>query len=379
MYGTREENGVCRRDNLRMADRTIEAFLALVRAGLWEREVQLSPFGKIDWNDIYRLSGEQSVIGLVLAGLEHSDVKPPQPLLLQWIGEVQILEQQNNSMNSCIAELYDTLLKEEVFSVLVKGQGVAQCYERPLWRASGDIDLLLDNENYEKAKKVLYPLASRIDPEEKHKKDQSITINDFLIEIHGCMPFGMSKRADKIVELTLKDTLRNGGVDVWKNDKTDVLLPNPINHVTLVFTHFIHHLFIEGVGLRQICDWCRLLWSYKDSLNQGLLELRILKMGLMTEWKAFAALVVEYLGMPVEAMPLYDARFNVKGERALKRVLKSGNFGYNNDLSYRTRYTGVTYKIIATWRRFVDFTSLAPMFPVDAPKFFFTYMFNKAK
>jgi hypothetical protein len=28
---------------------------------------------------------------------------------------------------------------------------------------------------------------------------------------------------------------------------------------------------------------------------------------------------------------------------------------------------------------FVDFGSLVPVFPMDAPKFFLTYMFNKAK
>ena len=59
----------------------------------------------------------------------------------------------------------------------------------------------------------------------------------------------------------------------------------------------------EGVGLRQVCDWCRLLWTYKDSLNYGLLEQRIKRAGLMSEWKAFGAYAVDYLGMPVEAIP----------------------------------------------------------------------------
>ena len=147
----------------------------------------------------------------------------------------------------------------------------------------------------------------------------------------------------------------------------------------LVFTHFLHHFFIEGVGLRQICDWCRLLYSYKDSLNIKILESRIQEMGLMSEWKAFASLAVETLGMPVESMPFYDARFNDKGEKVLRRVLKSGNFGHNNDLSYRSRYSGMTYKIVAAWRRMLDFASLVPVFPVDAPRFFFTYLFNKVK
>ena len=102
-------------------------------------------------------------------------------------------------------------------------------------------------------------------------------------------------------------------------------------------------------------------------------------MGLMSEWKAFASLAVEALGMPVESMPFYDACFKDKGEKVLGRVLKSGNFGYNNDLSYRSRYSGMTYKIVAAWRRMLDFASLVPVFPVDAPRFFFTYLFNKVK
>ena len=63
----------------------------------------------------------------------------------------------------------------------------------------------------------------------------------------------------------------------------------------------------------------------------------------------------------------------------LDRVLKSGNFGHNNDLSYRKRYSGMTYKIVAAWRRFLDFSSLIPVFPLDAPRFFWNYMLQKVK
>ena len=74
----------------------------------------------------------------------------------------------------------------------------------------------------------------------------------------------------------------------------------------VVFTHFIKHFYKGGLGARQICDWCRLLWTYKETIDLGLLEIRLKTMGLMTEWKAFAAYAVDYLGMPSEAMPLYD-------------------------------------------------------------------------
>ena len=76
-----------------------KAFLALVRAGLWDNgnpDIRID--GNTDWQEIYRIATEQSVQGLVLAGLEHSDVKPPQVLLLQWIGEVQMIEQRNECL-----------------------------------------------------------------------------------------------------------------------------------------------------------------------------------------------------------------------------------------------------------------------------------------
>ena len=360
-------------------ENSIIIFYELVKAGLWERSIRLSPFEDIDWQEVYQLAGEQSVLGLVLAGLEHSDVKPPQVLLLQWIGEVQQIEQRNKAMNGFIADLINRLRKEDVYCLLVKGQGVAQCYEKPLWRCAGDIDLLLSDENYKLAKSILIPIASEVANEDEATMHQALVINRFDVELHGRMPFVISKRVDEGIDKVLEDLFYRGNVRSWNCKGIQIFLPSPDNDVILVFNHFLHHFFIEGVGLRQICDWCRLLYTYKDSLNIKILESRIQEMGLMSEWKAFASLAVETLGMPVESMPFYDARFNDKGEKVLRRVLKSGNFGHNNDLSYRSRYSGMTYKIVAAWRRMLDFASLVPVFPVDAPRFFFTYLFNKVK
>ena len=365
---------------MKKKNKNLKTFFALLRVGLWGNgnpDIRID--GTTDWQEVYRLATEQSVLGLVLAGLEHSDVKPPQVLLLQWIGEVQVIEQRNKEMNAFVAELIEKLRRNEIYVLLVKGQGVAQCYEKPLWRCSGDIDLLLSNDNYLKAKRALIPLASEVANEDVITKHQALVINGFDVELHGRMPFIISKRVDDGIDDVLDDLFCRGNVRSWDCNGTQVFLPSPDNDVILVFTHFLHHFFIEGVGLRQICDWCRLLYTYRDTLNYGLLESRIRKMGLMSEWKAFASLAVDTLGMPVEAMPFYDARFKDKGEKVLRRVLKNGNFGHNNDLSYRSRYSGMTYKFVAAWRRLKDFASLIPVFPLDAPRFYVTYVMGKVK
>jgi hypothetical protein len=363
-------------------DHNIQAFFALLQAGLWsDGNPDIRIDGTPDWQEVYRLATEQSVLGLILAGLEHSAVKPPQMLLLQWIGEVQMIEQRNKEMNTYIAELIENLRESDVYAILVKGQGVAQCYEKPFWRCSGDIDLLLSNDNYLKAKSALIPVVSEVANEDVMTKHQALVINGFDVELHGKMPFIISKRVDDGIDDLLDDLFCRGNVRSWDCNGTQVFLPSPDNDVILVFTHFLHHFFIEGVGLRQICDWCRLLYTYRDTLNYGLLESRIRKMGLMSEWKAFYNLASRYLGMPDldSELTIYDSRFDKKADRIMELVLESGNFGHNKDLSYRTRYSGITYKIVAAWRRMKDFASLIPIFPLDAPRFFLTYVFGKVK
>lgn len=313
-------------------DNNIQAFLALVKAGLWEKEVRLAQYGCIDFNEILRLSEEQSVVGLVAASLEHiSDIKVPQALVLQIVGQTLQLEQRNNAMNNFIADVVEKMRKEDIYTILVKGQGIAQCYEKSLWRTCGDVDLLLSDTNYKKAKDFLLPLSSGNKHDERYSKHMGMNIGQWYVEIHGTLRTGLSGRIDRVVDDVQRDVFYRGQVRSWHNGKTLVFLPSPDNDVLFVFTHFIKHFYKEGMNLRQICDWCRLLWTFKDSLNQEMLELRIRKAGLMNEWKAFGALAVDYLGMPVEAMPLLTPKHNhnennKKSERILKHILKGKSY-----------------------------------------------------
>ena len=371
---------------MKKKNKNLKTFFALLRVGLWGNgNLDIRIDGATEWQEVYRLATEQSVLGLVLAGLEHSDVKPPQILLLQWIGEVQVIEQRNKEMNAFVAELIEKLRRNEIYVLLVKGQGVAQCYEKPLWRSSGDVDLLLSNNNYLKAKSALKSIASEVANEDATTKHQAMVINGFDVELHGKMPFTLSMRVEAGIDEVLDDLFCRGNIRSWDCNGTQVFLPSPDNDVILVFTHFLHHFFIEGVGLRQICDWCRLLYTYRDSLNYGLLESRIRKMGLMSEWKAFGALAIEYLGFPKDSMPLLNvdvdlnANLKKKADRIMELVLECGNFGHNKDLSYRVKYKGFTYKLVSLWRRLCDFRRFATIFPLDAPQFFVTYVTGKVK
>lgn len=330
-----------------------QVFFELLRAGLWEKEARLSAFDSVDYAAILRLAQEQSVVGLVAAGLEHvQNVKVPREVALTFAGATLQIEQRNKAMNEFVAGLIEQLRAANVFALLVKGQGIAQCYGRPLWRSAGDVDLLLDDENYIKAVDYLSGIAQKTEDEDVYKKHKSFVIDSWEVECHGTLRSVLWRRLDKGIYTVQADTFANGSVRVWRNGVTDVYIPAADNDVVFVFCHILQHFYKSGVGLRQICDWCRLLWTFRDSLSSELLLRRLSSMGALGEWRAFSALAVDYLGMPAEAMPLYSdsRRWRRKAVRILRLVFRTGNMGHNQDWSYVKRSPYLVRKVISFGR-----------------------------
>ena len=374
-----------------MLQSNTEIFFDLIKAGLWGTKVQLSNYDGIDFFSVMKLAEDQSVVGLVTAGIVvandswfvvHGSPLVPQQWSLQFFGQALQLEQRNQAMNTFVASLVGKMRTAGIYTLLVKGQGIAQCYEKPLWRSCGDVDLFLNDENYEKAKAFLLPLASSVEEEYEREKHLGMTLDGCVVELHGHLYSGLSSRVEKELDALQEDTFYGGHVRSWMNGKTQVFLLKAENDVFYVFTHILQHFYKGGIGLKQICDWCRLMWTYKDSQNYGLLEQRIKRAGLMSEWKAFGALAIEYLGFPKDSMPLLNvdvdlnANLKRKADRIMKFILKSGNMGHNRDMSHFSKYPYLIRKCVSMGRRIGDLINHARIFPLDSLRFFPRIMWN---
>lgn len=359
---------------------TQEQFFELIRAGLFpDKEARILEHGSsVDWRGLYCLAEEQAVMGLIAAGIENlpTSERPAKEVALQFAGQTIQLEQRNKAMNAFVAKLIEKFRKEDVYTLLVKGQGIAQCYERPLWRASGDIDLLLSPDNFEKASSVLDNYSretSRETSKDIERKHREYHIDGWTVELHGTMHTNLSRGIDRWIDKVQEDVFYGGNVRSWLNGNTLVFLPSPDYDVIFVFTHILQHLFLEGIGLRQICDWCRLLYTFREKLNLRVLEDRISRMGLITEWKVFASLAVQYLGMPEAAMPMFGSNvqeFKWEAARLMDFVLKVGNFGHNREVEWSNGFKRRTSLI---WHRITDTFKLSFVFPLGAPKFLLNY------
>ena len=366
----------------------IEAFFLLVRAGLFGRTEHADSLlsDDVDWMEVYQLAKEQSVIGLAAEGMErlqdewlktHGSALMPRQCSMRFIAYSLRLEKRNLAMNKFVAQLMGRLHKMDIHAFLIKGQGVAQNYTKPLWRTCGDVDLLLSEKDYEKAKDYLLPLASSSRSEITHKQHLGLIIGGWQVELHGSLRCGFSFRIDKELDKVCNETFYGGDVRYWTDGDVQIPLLGCENDVVYVFVHFLNHFYKEGVGIRQICDWCRLLWSFRDSLDLGKLESRLKSMGMMSEWRAFGMYAVEYLGMPEEAMPFYadDEKWKRKARRIHLFIMKTGNMGHNRE-GKKKNDSLLLKKMKATRRRCCDLANHLMIFPLDTFRFSPSIFFN---
>ena len=312
-----------------------EQFLELYRSGIWEKPVKEEIFdGSTDWETIKDLMLAQTVIGVctnVISKLP-AQLKPNQNIYFNLIMLTSNIEQANKAMNNLLIELFDVCEKLNIKAFLLKGQAVAQCYPKPLLRQSGDIDLLfLETGEYKKAVDELHKYFSvpmtEVDPDRPHAL---FICKDIVVELHGDIHGAINRKAMKNTMTWTKRMFAQNPSLICNIGEAKVVLPPVHFDALFIFLHAARHYFGSAVGLRQLSDWMRYLYTHKDDINRTELLKDIEYLGLTKVWSVFATMAVDYLGCPEEVMPLYNNRYKKDAKRLLRYILDSGNFGYHD-------------------------------------------------
>lgn len=304
---------------------TEDILYELLKAGLWgTAPILTGPISAEQWKDVKRLADEQTISGLIFDGLNliNADKRPSKDFIMQWFAHIMMIEKANTKMNLLIPKLAPITKG----SVLLKGQRVARCYKNPAHRQSGDIDLFFYyQKDYENAKEQLSQIAEHVGGEEKDRKHFDCTLQKIVVELHGEIQTQIKPKTDENIIEFIQKHFNNYKIEI--DEKTGYCAA-PINFDCLfIFVHMLVHYFSSGVGLRQICDWMAFMSYYHQQINQEQLKADILLLGLMKEWQVFGNMAVKQLGLPQEQMPFYEEKYHKYGEKVLKQVMKSGNFG----------------------------------------------------
>jgi len=355
-----------------IAETTDRQFFALLRSGLWNEVPERAPFdGGTDWEALYRVSFEQTVVPIVTDGLNRlpKELLPEKPDRLDpFLGDMMMTAQRNRVLDSFIPKVFNALRGIPV--VLVKGQSLAQDYPDPERRQPGDIDLLLLPSSYAAAKDILLPKATHVSKEDPETLHQGMHFYSVEVELHGSISTLMSRKLDRQLASLLKEQFDGRTLPTVTIGGAEIPVPEANFNALYIFVHFLQHYWSGGVGLRQFVDWTTFVSVHKRDIHPVILEQKLEELGLLNLWKVFTGFAQEYLGCPAEKLPLAAPPNPRKNARIWRYFRRCGNFGKNQDRK-RKEESYLVRKIHSLWRLvIVDRLRHFPVFPKEALRYF---------
>ena len=318
-----------------MERRTIELFYSLLRVALWGENHDLNDLPSVkELLKVVRIAKAQAVLGLVsnevlvnekLSNLLREEDKAKLKYFV--MNNLSVSQMLNNTLVSIVLELR----KHGIDPVLLKGQGIAKYYQIPELRQCGDIDIYVGQENFAKTCEVIGAMSTPEDhqgdiPSLKHFHTR---IGHAFIEIHRYTDVYWPRQYDRVYQ-KISDAGMHSDLVPLDFGGVPVMSPSVDFNIFFIFNHFWHHFIADGVGLRQLCDWVRLLHVNHGHIDLDYLSDVLCKMNLMEEWQVFGYIAVNTLGLPSDEMPFYDSKCKRKAEKVLDLIMLEGNFGKEN-------------------------------------------------
>lgn len=309
-------------------------FFELLQVSLGNRNRLSRAPSEKEWEEIYDESGRQAVTGILLHGIDRlpAEQRPSQAVLLQWIGEGQIIEQQNRLLDERCCQLLNNLEVHGLKGAILKGQGIAKLYlndnhneneNLAALRQPGDIDVYVDcglKGALEFAKSI-----GQKDVEWDYKHLHLKVWDDTEVEMHY--------RVEVLLNLW-----KNRKLQKWFRENNALLYsenngfttPKTLFNVFYILLHIYRHFLYEGVGMRQIVDYYMVLRTVNlEKQSVGYALDTVSDFGIDKFARGLMWVMKESLGMPEEWM-LWEPD-KKKGKYILNQVMKGGNFGHYDD------------------------------------------------
>ena len=310
-------------------NQTQQTVFALLRASLWGQP--FSPAPDTDWEEVRKELRAQTVDGLCTDILIQAD-PANRPLYLKNVARrisfwYTIVEEQQT--------LCRLLQENGIPCAVLKGTAAGIYYPQPTYRTMGDIDLIVQPQNYERANEILREYGCE-PPKMEDPRNTTWKHNGMIIELHhrfsAYKPPEISQRLDQYIH----DGIPRAESVALENFSFPIL-PKAENGLVLL-DHISFHL-ASGLGLRQIVDWMLYADKYlDDAWWQEVFQPMIHDLGLETLAVTVTRMCQIYLGLREDITWCRDASPDLC-EKLMSHVIEQGNFGYKADSNQRKTVT----------------------------------------
>lgn len=322
-----------------------------------------------EWRELYLLAQRQAMVGISFRGVEQlpEHQRPPKTLLMQWYVATERIKVMNSDLDQKALDVANKFLKDGFRSVILKGQGIAKLYQvdhvinsrsntenahQDSWsikeyRTPGDIDIWLEG-----GREKILDYVHRYVPDSRvvyHHVDFPVA-NGAEVEVH----FFPSWLNSPIHNRRLQRFFHRCAEGLFKESSSVLIeLPSPnlaFNRVYILL-HIYHHLFYEGIGLRQLMDYYFVLCQgfTEEERVETMHVLHSLKMERFAE--AVMWVLQKVFGMGDSY--LLTAPNEREGRFLLNEIMLAGNFGkYDERLQHERGETSIHWALRKLKRNF---------------------------
>lgn len=305
-----------------------DKFFELLRVGLGTggASTAVPALSPGDWDCLYRMAGEQSVLGIAYAGIERlpKDAQPPMELAFQWASEAETVRGHNRLVNGVAVRLTQLFAAEGRRSAILKGAANARLYPDAFIRQCGDVDIWVEGgrDSILDLLMRLNLLGSKdIDLPSYHHVHLLEPMDGVEVEVHFRPSSGnRSPFTNARLQKFLAAELANAELA-----PEGFYVPSMKFALAMQLSHIQRHFLDGGVGLRQVVDYGVLLRRASDA-ERAELAANLRRFGLAHTAGALMWVLGRVLGLERELMPCKPDAW--RGRWMLREVLDAGNFGF---------------------------------------------------
>lgn len=293
-----------------------EAFLSLVRLGIGQTIVTMPNVE--DWDALKALAEQQGLSAVVLDGIECLPIaqRPPQELLLEWIGETLQDESIYETQQKEAVRMAGLFKNNGIRTYVLKGTVVAECYPKPSHRPSVDMDCYLlpeksDFDAWNLGNDLIKTQGFEVAFD--YYKNSTFYLGDLTVENHQYFtPFRGNERLAAL-EKWLQGQFKNG-LSGSRIEETELWRPPVMVTALFLIEHAYSHFLHEGLTWRMILDWMLFGRKHKDEIDFTLLDEKIDEFGFRKFYESYSRLGQYLIG------EFQTSRFMFQDKRMLEDV-----------------------------------------------------------
>jgi len=306
-----------------------EGLIDLINLSLYDKEIDSKKLEEYEWEAVLEEARVHNCWAIVFTAVKKIQSEYnciDKDLYKKWENGTFELATKQCVKNYELEHVIEIFENNTIKPVIFKGVVVAKLYPEYLLRSSSDADILIDEDDYELAEKLLLDDGYHFE-KESSKDTVPVFIKDNILklEVHTCLWEDYAGEQIKLLEslsITDKDTrYRFYGCDV----ECDTL--GITEHLIYMIYHMVKHFIPSGIGIRHLIDLTVYVNAHFEKIDFRKLGYCLKKLNFTEVTYSFFKIAIQYLGMDKRILQGRSSDITEKDLFLLDDIRDAGVFG----------------------------------------------------